>query len=418
MKPNSPPFLVGLTTVVVAALAMVATLPGRTFGLGLVTEQLMRDIGINEVTFANINLWATIVGSLFCFPAGRLLDRYGSRIVLAVTLVALGGVVVALGQTEGVPMLIVWIMLTRGFGQSALSVVSITLIGKSFDRRLTWPMATYSVLMSIGFIIAFQTVGHFVQQPDVGWREAWSGIGWALIAAAPITWFALRGASFGVPSAQATAAEEASDAAGFSLREAIATPAFWVFAGATSLFGLASSGLVLFNYGVLKERGLTYDDFLTLQMVSTPFGLLGQGACGWLAKRWSYQRLIAVAMCLYAVALVGMTQIGDRTQMIACGTVMGLSGGMITVTFFAVWSRTFGRRQLGRIQGAAQMLTVLASAVGPLVFAASRDRFSSYSPALYVLASCVIAFAAASWLTPTPVRATASVPDGDAVAAI
>ncbi len=39
------------------------------------------------------------------------------------------------------------------------------------------------------------------------------------------------------------------------------------------------------------------------------------------------------------------------------------------VLFFSVWPRAFGRRDLGRIQGAAQALTVLASAVGPLLLA-------------------------------------------------
>ena len=37
--------------------------------------------------------------------------------------------------------------------------------------------------------------------------------------------------------------------------------------------------------------------------------------------------------------------------------------------YTAVWAQVFGRTQLGRIQGSAQMLTVLASAIGPLLLA-------------------------------------------------
>ena len=44
----------------VAALAMVGTLPGRTQGLGLITEPLLRDLGIGRVAFAQINLVATL----------------------------------------------------------------------------------------------------------------------------------------------------------------------------------------------------------------------------------------------------------------------------------------------------------------------------------------------------------------------
>jgi len=58
---------------------------------------------------------------------------------------------------------------------------------------------------------------------------------------------------------------------------------------------------------------------------------------------------------------------------------------MIIVLFFAVWCEAFGGRQLGRIQGAAQMLTVISSALGPVLFAECHARTGSYSPLLYGL---------------------------------
>jgi len=50
------PFYYGWVTLGVAALAMVGTLPGRTQGLGLVTEPLLRELRIDRVRFAEINL--------------------------------------------------------------------------------------------------------------------------------------------------------------------------------------------------------------------------------------------------------------------------------------------------------------------------------------------------------------------------
>jgi len=62
---------------------------------------------------------------------------------------------------------------------------------------------------------------------------------------------------------------------------------------------------------------------------------------------------------------------------------------MITVIFFAIWRRAYGFAHLGRIQGAAQMLTVLASAIGPLLFAKCVELTGSYMPVLRVLAPTV-----------------------------
>src|SRR4051794_30422316 len=76
--------------IVVAALAMVATLPGRTHGLGLITVPLMADLQIDAVDFALINLWATLLGAAFCLPCGWLLDRVGGRIMVLSVAGALG----------------------------------------------------------------------------------------------------------------------------------------------------------------------------------------------------------------------------------------------------------------------------------------------------------------------------------------
>ena len=61
---------------------MVGTLPGRTQGLGLITESLLKDLQLDRVTFATMNLWATLLGSLCCVGVGRLQDQIGTRIVL------------------------------------------------------------------------------------------------------------------------------------------------------------------------------------------------------------------------------------------------------------------------------------------------------------------------------------------------
>src|SRR5262245_41436506 len=86
----------GWVNVALAALAMVSTLPGRTQGLGLITEPLLADLRIDRVSYATINLWATLIGSLFCLPCGRLVDRLGSRLVLTVVLAALGSTVLGM----------------------------------------------------------------------------------------------------------------------------------------------------------------------------------------------------------------------------------------------------------------------------------------------------------------------------------
>ena len=90
----------------------------------------------------------------------------------------------------------------------------------------------------------------------------------------------------------------------------------------------------------------------------------------------------------------------------AYAIVMGLSGGFVMVVFFSFWARAYGRAHLGRIQGAAQILTVLASAVGPLLLAQCVTWTGSYAAAFYALAGVVAALACAAALVPMPASRT------------
>ena len=147
---------------------MVGTLPGRTQGLGLITEPLLADLHIGRVDYAQLNLWATLIGAAGALGVGRFIDRCGSRVVLAAVAIALGIMVCLMSRVSSFAELAIAVTLTRALGQSALSVVSIAMVGQWFVRRIDMAMAIYSVVLSIGFMIAFPVVGSLVQSR--GWR--------------------------------------------------------------------------------------------------------------------------------------------------------------------------------------------------------------------------------------------------------
>jgi MFS family permease len=400
-----PAFYYGWVSLGVAALAMVATLPGRTQGLGLVTEPLMRDLGIGRVAFAEINLVATLVGSLFCLGIGRLIDRAGSRLVLTVVTAALGVVVVCMSRVTTVSALLLLVTLTRGFGQSALSVVSLALVGKWFSRRLPLAMGIYALAMSIGFMAAFPAVGAVVVAS--GWRTAWAGVGWILLLAfAPLSWLLARSTpescGLEVDGGGAGHAETMAAPGGATLVEALRTPAFWVFALGAAVYGLVASGIALFNESILAERGFTPATYYRSLVVTALVALVGNFAGGAFAARGSLRRLMAAAMLLLTGALVALPHVSREAHVLAYAAVMGLAGGFVMVIFFSFWGRVYGRAHLGRIQAAAQILTVFASAVGPLLLARCVAATGSYASAFYVLALVVALLGLFAAVVPLP----------------
>jgi MFS family permease len=388
---------------------MVGTLPGRTQGLGLVTEPLLADLAIGRVDYAQINLWATLIGSLFAIGIGRIIDRLGARATLTAVALLLGAVVVAMSGVQSYWTLAVAVTLTRGLGQSALSVISLAMVGRWFVRRIDSAMAIYSIVLSVGFMIAFPVVGMMVQ--GRGWRSAWLAIGVTLIGVlAPAAWLLVRRSpeAMGLaPDGDSAAATPASIEDGATTPQALATPAFWVFAIGAALYGLVASGIGLFNESILAERGFGADVYYQTLVVTALTALAGNFGGGWLATRMALPKLLSISLFVLSAGLALLPVVSTIAHVMVWAVAMGLGGGLVTVLFFSVWPRAYGRRHLGSIQGAAQALTVVASAVGPLLLAWCVELTGSYTAMFEVLAAAVGAAAVSALVTQLPERSAA-----------
>lgn len=374
------------TQVVAGALLMLATLPGRTHGLGLITEPLLADLNISRNSFAQVNLWATLLGALVCLPVGAWLDHIGLRIGELVLLPALAAVVGAMSGflhsgPQVVMHLFVLVLLTRALGQGALSVLSLAVAGRSFKHGSGAAAGSYAILLSMLFAISFGIVGSVVGQS--GWRPAWTGIAIGLLCLMPVALW-LRGG----PASQQTETGNETD---FTLGQCMKTPSFWAYSLGIAAFAAISSGVGLFNEALLKERGFDQATFVKFQSISFLIALIGQIICG-VGLRWlSIRFWLGGALILQATALAGYSYLQSESHLWTLAAISGVAGGIITVAFFAIWSDAYGKRHLGRIQGAAQTFSVFASALGPLLLESGHAFFGTYAKTLiYVAPGCVL----------------------------
>lgn len=403
MGPARLPFYYGWVNVVVAAVAMSATLPGRTYGLALIKEPLRADLGLSDLRFNWLNFWAIIVGAVLVPPVGWLIDRLGTRGTLALVVAALGGCVLAMSRVTDETQFLVALTLVRGLGQGALSVVAIALVGKWFRRRAGLAMGVFTVLLAVGFLGPIFAVGEVVKQ--AGWRTAWDVVGYALLfGLVPLGLLFARSSpeSYGVTPDE-PAAEEAQPGP-TTLRDAIRTPAFWVYTSAATVFTLTFSALTLDNEQLLREHGLdgakANEDVLGILMVS---GLLANLVTGLLARRWPLGKLLAVGVLTLAASLAVFPMVTTVTGAVVYAALLGAAGGVITVVYFAVYGHAYGRTHLGNIQAAVQVLTVLASAVGPVLLASCRDQMGKTDAFFYVFAAVTLVLAIAAWVVrPSP----------------
>ncbi len=253
-----------------------------------------------------------------------------------------------------------------------LSVVSITIVAKSFAaRQLGLAMACYAILSAPFHLILIQGVGWALNDAGCDWRTVWGAVGVALMLLSGTALLIGRGPRSCVTSAPVSAGPNDVDP-GSSFRHALSTPAFWVFSLTISFWGMIYSGVALFNVDIFKERGFDQALYFKVLALITVIALASNLFFGWLVNYVRLTHLLAVCLLTTAGSLYGLPLATETWHAYAYGIGLGIASGAVALLFFAAWGRLYGRRELGRIQGVAQMLTVFASASGPYLFSFSK----------------------------------------------
>lgn len=399
------PIYYGWIQCVIASIAMTATLPSRTHGLGIVTEPLLRDLHLSRTLFTTINAVSCVVGALFCLPVGQLIDRHGVRLVLTCVSILFGLSVLGMAVVTGPFTLLIALIFIRGFGQCALSIVSISIVGKWFNRRMGLAMGVYTILMSIGFIITIVGTGELTE--ILGWRTVWNGCGlFLLYFMAPCGWLLVRNSpeASGIDGDEILTETASTNAASvdYSWQEALRTPAFWVFACGTSMFNFVWSANTLLNESILRELHFTKEVSTQSLALLVPGGLIANFVCGARLRRHNLGTILGLGLLLLSINLAVFPQIKSLWHLHLYSVVTGSIGGIVTVAHFAAWRSLYGASHLGRIQGPAQLLSVLFSAAGPLFAARCEALTGSYRPGFYMMSATVGALALAVLLVPIP----------------
>jgi MFS family permease len=291
--------------------------------------------------------------------------------------------------------------LVRGLGQGALSVVSMAMVGKWFTRRLPVAMGVFTILLTIGMVVSVSAVG--ASAHDWGWRGAWIGVGLFLLAImAPLGLLLVRNTPESIGVAVDRDSSPVSKRIDASLSSALTSPAFWAFTLAMCLFNLAWSAITLFYENLLEHQGLDHATYMKVMGVLMATGLPTNLFAGWLATRWPLGRLLALGMALLGLALAVFPLVETDELATLFGAVFGISGGIITVVWFSVYGKSYGRENLGAIQAVAQVLSVFASALGPMLLTWTFDGTGSYDPVFYLCAPLAGVLALAVWLVRLP----------------
>ncbi len=376
--------------VIVAVLALCNSAAGilAMFNFGLFFKPMGEDIGATRAMFGWTQSIRQVTNAVTSPITGRLLDKYGARIILPVAMTATCGLIFLLAFVNAPwqMLLIFGAMGLFGLTGSAGLITSVP-IAKWFVRKRGRAMAFAFLGSSIGAIILVPLTQVFIGA--YGWRGAWASIAiMCFIAVVPISLIFLRRNPEDMGTAPdgdvqikgVTAAPIEEDGYQWTVREATRSPVFWRLMVAFSFTTLAQTSLGVHRVASFIDRGidprlvaLAIAADATAATVSTLF-------MGFLYERLHARILGGASLLLMALAIFFTIIATDVPKMFLATITFGTSVSGISLLQNNLWAEYYGRRNVGAIRGLALPVVLILGATGPPVAGYVFDFTGGYTP--------------------------------------
>jgi len=379
---------------VAAFLALFSIVGCALYGLPFFYDFFVQELGWTrqQVTSGNA-LSKLVVGPVFGFAAGLLIDRFGPRRLMLAGIVMAGGALVglasvttlsafylfyffnALGYVCGGP-LPAQVLLTRWFKDARGMAMGIAYLGIGIGGALV-PIVAVTLTQAFG------------------WRAALRDLGILMIVVAfPAAFFVRE-----PPRLDAGARDAVRPA---RLAPVLRHPAFWLL----TIGSLASIGAIGGTTQNLKlylslDRHLTQTQIAGVMSLVLVGSIVGRLTMGWLADRWQKKRVMLVIYAIVAgtIPLLVFSPTIAMLRGFAFLFGIGLGGDYMIIPLVA--AELFDLRVMGRLLGVILTTDSIAEAVVPLGVATLRDRTGSYTAGFLGLVALAAVGALAVALLPS-----------------
>jgi MFS family permease len=332
-------------------ISLVSRGVGETFAIFLLP--ISREFNVDRAALTGIYS-VYMLGLGFVAPvAGMIFDRLGARICYALGLGLYGLACELAASATALWQLYVLVGFGCAIGASMIGMVpASSLVSRWFAARLPTAMGILSASLGTGIFLFAPLEQSLIDR--LGWRGAYSTLGWGIFVAMAIVlvlpWGRISAGSPDVMRAR-QAASSAVGATEWNLPRALRTPVFWALFAVMFFTSLSTYAVMVQVVAYLVESGMTplraAAVFGAVGMVSIA-GMIGAGM---LAERIGE---VKVAMISYGSTIAGTAalaavSLSDTTTMVTMfvllfGTMQGSRGPLVAT----LSARNFaGGRQSG-----------------------------------------------------------------------
>ncbi|WP_336343390.1 MFS transporter [Halalkalicoccus ordinarius] len=359
---------------------------GLSYSFGVFFERMLAEFGRSRGTTSIAFGVQSLMLYLGAVGIGVLIDRYGTRRMLAVGAAVLSFGLVWTSRAESLAVLVVAYGVVTGLGLSVVFVVSYATVPRWFDRRQGLAGGLASAGLGAGMLVVAPAADALIVR--FGWRSA------LLVMAAGVVVLlcAMIGAIRDEPEPEEVPEREFDG--GFHANERTAlgeqfadvvaiarSPAFlalfcgWLLIYTTLYVVLAHLVVHVLDLGLSRTVGAT-----AIALVGGT-SVVGRVTVGHAADRLGRVRTFAACSAVMGAATLVLPALDAAIPLFAFAVVYGFAYGGNGALLAPLTADLFGRENINAVFGLLSTSLGIAGLASPYVAGAGHDAIGSYTPA-------------------------------------
>ena len=376
-------------------LALFSIVGLALYGLPFYYDFMVREFGWSrtQVTSGNA-LSKLLIGPLFGFFAGWVVDRFGPRRLMLAGILIAGAALIGLGSMNALWMFYLFylfnalgyvcagplpnqVLLTRWFNKARGKAMGFAYLGIGLGGAVV-PLLSVWLQQRFGWHVALQTLGVLV-----------------ILIAFPLAYFVKESPDVVTGRQEKQLVQTAAMGGVFKSRS------FYLLA-IGSMCSIGAVGGTNQHLKLFLSLDQHYAQLEAARVASLvlAFSLVGRLLMGWLADRYAkkYVMLFIYLLIASAIPLLFFAAAPGLIYLFAIVFGIGLGGDYMIIPLMA--AELFGVKVMGRLMGVVLTADGVAEALAPMLVGRLRDSTTSYAMGFVVLIGLALIGAAAVSLLP------------------
>ena len=363
-------------------------------------KPISTDMGWSRGQFSFGLTLASLAMGIMAPLVGRLIDRIGARIVMAVGALTIGLCTVVLSKATSLWLFYLLYMIS-GAGQAGTTLIPISLvISNWFNLRRGRALGIVMTGTGLGAMVMVPVTSWIVV--NWGWRTSYLIMGWIIVSMAPVCFFFIKTSpsEMGLkPDGGEVGEAPPEKLEGLSPAAALKSGSFWLIAAMMFLLGLVGMGLGLHLMPYLTDIGYPEITAGILIAVISGMTVLGKVSMGIFADRWGVRKVVILACTVIITGILILMHAKVLLIAVIFSLFYGYAIGAPLMINPTLTADCFGLASFGAIFGILSLFNIMGAGLGAWLAGAIFDTAGSYNPVFWLFIALTVAAGLAGAMT-------------------